>query len=114
MKAAKYYILMLFTLLLVSCKTGVYTSEGGKSDVAYLTLNSSNLYPGQVVMVTVDDNTKFEAKVAKQKKSREKYRGDLYAISVGQHHVKVEFNGKVLYEQTLLLNTQQTKEITLP
>lgn len=114
MKSIKYIFVLITVLLVTGCKTGVYTSEGGKSDVAYLSFTSSNLYANKVVTVTIDNATTFEAKVVKEKKNREKYRGEVYAIAVGRKMVKVTFEGEVLYDKEIYVTTQQTKNIELP
>lgn len=104
--------MIIIALCVTSCKLGVYSHSGGKSDQAYLLFVSSDIYSGETVQVTIDGKTKFDAKVVKDKRS--KVYGELYAIATGSRKIKVEKDGKVLYEKEIFASTQETKKIVLP
>lgn len=113
MKRKLIFILGIFAIVLSmsSCKLGVYSQEGGKADQAYLIFVSSNSYSDKV-KVTIDNQTQFEAKVVKEKKS--KIKGDVYAIATGRRRVKVEKDGAIIYNKDVFVSTQETKTIVLP
>ncbi len=111
-KKVLFMLCIIITTCITSCKLGVYSQEGGKSDQAYLLFVSSDVYSGKTVQVTIDGTTQFEAKVVKEKKSNVK--GSLYAISTGRRKIKVEKDGKVLYNKEIFASTQETKKIVLP
>lgn len=100
-------------LALASCKTGVFTADYGKEDVAYVCLVSSDTMANKNVEVYVDNETQFTAHVQKAKQSTEKHNGGLFAIKPGKRHMKVVYNGNVLYEKDIFVSSQQTKLINL-
>jgi hypothetical protein len=103
---------VVITFGITSCKLGTYSIAGGKTDQAYLLFVSSDIYSGKTVQVSIDGTTKFNAKVVKEKNSNLK--GNLYAIATGSRNIKVEKDGKVLYEKTIFASNQETKKIVLP
>lgn len=108
------YIITLFVCLMglmAGCKVGNVASSQGLSDQAYIYLESVNKYPGYV-QVSLDKNTTFDAKVYQPKKHQVK--GETYAVATGKRHVTVSYQGKVVFERTLMLSTQETNKITLP
>lgn len=111
-KKVLFLLCIITTISITSCKLGVYSQEGGKSDQAYLLFVSSDVYSGKTVQVTIDEATQFDAKVVKEKKSNVK--GSLYAIATGRRKIKVEKDGKVLYNKEIFASTQETKKIVLP
>lgn len=106
-------ICCLSLLALASCKTGVYTAEYGKEDVAYISLVSSDKMANKDVLVYIDNETQFTAHVQKAKQSTEKHNGKLFAIKPGKRHMKVVYNGNVIYEKEIFVSSQQTKLINL-
>jgi len=110
----KHLILLLLMgmVCFVSCKMGVYSSEGGQADVAYLQFVSDGNAKGETVNVTIDGKTTFKAKVTKDKFSYRK--GDLYSIATGKKNIKVEKDGSIIYDKDIFVSTQQTKKIILP
>lgn len=110
----KFLIICCLSLLaLASCKTGVYTAEYGKEDVAYISLISSDKMANKDVQVYIDNETQFTAHVQKAKQSTEKHNGKLFAIKPGKRHMKVVYNGNVIYEKDIFVSSQQTKLINL-
>jgi len=99
--------------ILPGCK-GKYpvAQQTGKDDVAFLLFASPDQYHGKTVTVTLDGKTKFEATVVKEKKAHT--HGTQYEVSTGPKDIKVEADGKVLYQKKLMLSAQETKLITLP
>lgn len=106
-------ICCLSLLVLASCKTGVYTAEYGKEDVAFISLISSDVMANKDVQVIVDDETQFTAHIQKAKQSTEKHNGKLFAIKPGKRHLKIVYQGKVIYEKEIFVSSQQTKLINL-
>lgn len=98
--------------VLWSCKTGVYASQYGKEDMAYISIMSST-YSGKTVEVVVDGTTTFHVKVVKMKQDAEKRTGDLYGIRTGKRHVIVKYKGTILYEKDIFVSSQQSKNIIL-
>lgn len=107
------FLLTTCVLFLTGCKTGVYTAEYGKEDVAYVSLVSSDALANKDVVVTVDNTTTFTAHVQKAKQSTEKHNGKLHAIKPGTRHLKITYKGNVVYEKDIFVSSQQTKLINL-
>ena len=107
------FICVLLTCIFTACKTGVYTAEYGKEDVAYICLISSDEMANKDVVVYIDNETQFTMRVQKAKQSTEKHNGKLYAIKPGTRHMKVVYNGNVIYKKDIFLSSQQTKLINL-
>ncbi len=95
-----------------SCASYPVSQQGGKEDIAYLLFTSNKEYSGEIVLVTLDNDIKFNAKVVKEKKSNRK--GMQYSVSTGTRQIKVEKDGKILYEKSIFLSSQETKKIILP
>ncbi len=105
--------LILVTCLFTSCRVNYpVAQQSGKDDVAFLLFASPDEYVGKTVKVTLDGKTTFEADVIKMKKAHTK--GTQYSVSTGSKSIKVESDGKVLYQKVLMLSAQETKLITLP
>jgi len=106
-------VALIAMVLLVDCK-GKYpvAQQTGKDDVAFLLFESPDQYKGQIVTVTLDGKTKFQAEVIKAKKAHT--HGTQYEVSTGPKDIKVEADGKVLYQKKLMLSAQEVKKITLP
>jgi len=102
--------LAALALAVTSCKAPV-AQQGGKEDIAYLLFVSPSQYAGEVVQVSVDD-TSFDAKVVKEKRSKRK--GCQYGIATGNRSIKVTSQGKVLYQKKIFVSAQEVKQITLP
>ncbi len=99
--------------VLTGCKTGVFTSEYGKEDVAFISLVSSDEMANKDVDVFIDDNTSFSAHVQKAKQSTEKHNGKLFSIKPGKRHMRIVYNGETIYEKDIYVSSQQTKLINL-
>jgi hypothetical protein len=106
-------VALIAMALLVGCK-GKYpvAQQTGKEDVAFLLFESADQYEGQTVTVTLDGKTTFQAEVVKTKKAHT--HGTQYEVSTGPKDIKVEADGKVLYQKKLMLSAQEVKKITLP
>ncbi len=114
----KKYILIVAGIIIASlafcgCKTGVFTTEGGKEDVGYLQIFSSGDLANQNVSVLIDNTTKFDAKVIKAKQSTEKHNGQTYGIKTGTRHVRIQYKGNTIYEKDIFITSRQTKSIIL-
>jgi hypothetical protein len=110
----KKIILIIFAALTVAaCSVGNVSQSGGMDNQGYLRfVQGGNTAYGGGVTVTVDDNPPFTAKVDKIKKLRVK--GNTYAVKTGARRLKVEYKGKTLYEKSVIIATQETKQINLP
>lgn len=107
---AKLLVAICCTLL-ASCKVGVVTQSQGLSDQGYLLLVTSE--KKQIVDVTIDDGTPFEATVNKEK--RGKIHNTSYALNTGKRHIVITSKqGEKLFEKYVIINAQQTKKIILP
>ena len=93
----KWIVFCLSLLAMASCKTGVFTAEYGKEDVAYVCFVSSDKMAGKDVQVFVDNKTQFTAHVQKAKQSTEKHNGKLISIKPGKRTMKVVYEGTVVY-----------------
>lgn len=114
MKKILFAALALISVaLLVGCK-GKYpvAQQSGKDDVAFLLFESADQYKGQTVTVTLDGKTKFQAEVVKAKKAYT--HGTQYEVATGPKDIKVEADGKIIYQKKLMLSVQEVKRITLP
>lgn len=96
-----------------SCKTGAVAGEGGKGDVAYISLMSSGTYADKEATVEIDNSTTFVAKVKKEKNQTVSAKNDLHSINPGKRFVKITIDGKVVYSQYVFLSAQKTKNIIL-
>lgn len=99
--------------IMTGCRTGTFASEYGKSDTAYISVVSSSDYAGKNVDVIVDNDTMFQVKVVRSKQSTEKHNGRLYGIGSGKRHVRIEYDGKVIYDKDIFVSSQHTKLIML-
>lgn len=104
------FIFAAIALMMSGCKAPV-AQQGGKEDIAYLLFVSPSQYSGKVVQVSVDD-TSFDAKVVKEKRSKRK--GSQYGIATGNRNIKVTSEGKVLYQKKIFVSAQEVKQILLP
>jgi len=110
MKIAKYLILPLFVLL-ISCG-GTKTSSQGLNNESFLEIIGTPSMYSNDVDVVVDDNKSFKAKVYKDKVGR--MRGEVYAITIGKHLIKIYSENKIIYNQQIFVSSQQTKKIIIP
>lgn len=115
MKKNLLFAIFAVALLIVGCKVNYpVAQETGKEDMAYLLfVGPRQTYGNGSKLVQVDvDGNKFDAKVVKPKTSNRK--GTQYGVGTGNRHIKVEFEGKTIYEKQLFLSSQETKIINLP
>ena len=113
MKRTLFFIVLGLALVMVGCKANYpVAQQSGNDDVAFLLFVSASNQSSQIVDVTIDGNTTFEAKTVKAKKANRK--GTSYAVATGRRRLKVEKEGQTLYEKEVFLSTQETKIITLP
>lgn len=109
----KVLLTLGLVLLLSGCKLSYPVSQAsGKDDVAYLLFTSPKTYAKKDVKVTLDGKTVFNARVVKERDSKRK--GTTYSIGTGRKKLKVEHEGKTLYEKEIFVSTQETKQIALP
>lgn len=113
MKKILFALVVLLVGVLSSCKTGTFTSEYGKEDIAYVFLTSSGDMAGKTVLVQIDDANSFEMKVRKAKQSTEKHNGKAFSIMPGTRHMKITYKGQLIYEKDIFVSSQQTKLINL-
>lgn len=79
-------LLISAVLGLSGCKVGNMTSSHGQADQAYIYLASNRKYK-DMAQVVIDNHTRFDAKVNKEKKHQVK--GETYAVATGKRHIKV-------------------------
>ena len=103
-------LLFLCFLFLLGCG-GIKTTTKGLENQSFLVfVGPVSSYSGGVDVV-VDNKTNFKATVIKDKVSYMK--GEVYAISTGNHNLKVSFHGKLLYDKQIFVAAQETKKIVL-
>ncbi len=108
-----FFIGFILTITLCGCRAHYPVAQaGGMDDMAYLLFVSPQQNTKKIVMVTLDNDKTFDAKVVKAKNSKRK--GTSYAVSTGKKIVKVECDGQLLYNKEVFLSPQETKMIILP
>jgi hypothetical protein len=108
----KYLLLFIIPLVLFGCRVGRTTESRGYENESYLQfVQGQQKYP-EGVEVFVDDLPSYKAKV--NNVNDRVVKGDVYTIKSGTRHLKVVYNGKVLYDKKVVLSSQQTRQIQLP
>lgn len=108
----KYILLLIIPLILAGCSVGRTTESRGLENESYLQfIKGQESYP-KGVQVFVDDAEPFTAKV--DKVNSRTVKGNVYTIKSGTRHLKVVYQGEVLYEKDVVLSSQQTRSIQLP
>lgn len=107
----KALIITLFSLGLYSCG-GIKTLSRGLESDSFLEFVGKPSNYGDGVEVKVDSNPIFKAEVNKKKDT--KVRGTVYAISTGQHNLKVFSKSQLIYQKQIFVTAQETKTIELP
>lgn len=102
---------VILSILLIAGCAKVRTFSTGLDNDAFLEFvgNPSDFKGG--VDVTIDETTKFKAKVKKD--YAEKPTGEVYSISKGTHVLTVSYNHKLLYSNKIFVSPQETKKIVL-
>mgnify|MGYP004444229687 CR=1 FL=1 len=113
MKRLLFCLTAIILFCVTSCRTGNFSSSGGQQELSYICVISSTNLAGKDVMVKVDDNTPFKARVQEAKQYTEKHNGTVYGIMPGRRKVEITYRGQVLYSQEVFVTSQQTKTITL-
>ena len=109
----KLILLFVIPLLMMGCRANFpVAQESGKEDIAYLLFVNSNQYAGKEVLVKVDNNAPFTAKVVKMKKANR--RGSQYGITVGTRNLTISYDGEKIYQKKIFVSTQEVKQIILP
>lgn len=111
----KIKLIFAFGLVLLLCGCRAHypvAQQSGKDDVAYLLFVGNKKYAKKKVIVTLDGEKTFEAKVVKAKDSYRK--GTSYAIATGRRIINVEYKGTSIYNKEVFVSAQETKKITLP
>lgn len=112
MRRRTFISLLIGAILgLSGCKVGNMTASHGQADQAYIYLASNRAYKG-MAQVVIDNRTRFDAKVNKERKHQVK--GKTYAVATGKRHIKVLYHDQVVYDRTVFLAAQETHQIMLP
>mgnify|MGYP001602003741 CR=1 FL=1 len=82
------------------------------SDVDYLIFLRTSDSPNNDVGGFSVDKSIFTTRTFKPGKSNR--RGTRYSVQPGKRKVRVELDGKTLYDRFVFLSPQETKKITLP
>ena len=100
-------------LILTGCRSSYpVAQQTGQEDIAYLLFVSQKEYAKKKLTIKIDE-TQFEAKAIKASKSKRK--GTIYSIAPGSRHLIVQNEeGDVLYDKTIFISSQETKQIQLP
>ena len=110
----KYLILPIITLLLTSCGVGIYSTQSGKEDAAYISFVDDK---SQEITVKIDD-TEYTVQTVKQKvyksdRNIKKLAINSIKITPGEHQVKVISNGNQIFNKKVFLSIAETKIIEL-
>lgn len=110
---AKLTIALIVTAImtLAGCAKYPVSQSTGKEDMAYLLFVTGSGNDNDVT-VTLDGEKVFTAKVVKQKNANRK--GTSYGVATGRRKVKVQRDGKTLYDKEIFVSSQETKQIILP
>ena len=105
------YTIVIGLIFLTSC-TGLKTSSTGLENEAFIEfIGTLSNYRGGVD-VNLDDINTFKGEVNKDHADRPK--GNIYAISTGNHSITVSYNSKVIFKKQIFVSSQETKKIMLP
>ena len=115
------FLFVASLFLLSSCKIGegsISTSRGLENESFLEFVGTAKNYKGGVD-VNIDDKIRFKAKVHNQREGdylpkKDRFKGDVYAISTGTHTVTVSYNYAVLFKKQIFVGVQETQKITLP
>lgn len=110
----KYLIFPVLALVLTSCGVGIYSTQSGKEDVAYISFIDDK---SQEIIVKIDD-TEYTVQTVKQKayksdRNIKKMALNSIKITPGEHQVKVISNGNQVLNKKVFLSTAETKIIEL-
>lgn len=107
----KKLLFIIVTLLMSAC--GAYqTTSGGKEDVGYISLIGDPAKYKAGVLVSIDNGKEVIVEVVEEGKlSRTDSR---LKVPTGKHDVRMTYQGKVIYEQNIIVFVQETKKIALP
>ena len=106
----KILFFTILTTLLIGCGITKTVSKGIENQAFLLIVGTPSNYPNGVEVV-IDDKTKFNAEVQKNRDKVKHLR--LYGISIGKHKVSISKNNKSIYEKIIFVSSQQTKKIIL-
>ena len=104
----------IIALLLTSCGVGIYSTQSGKEDTAYISFVDDK---SQTIIVKIDD-TEYCVQTVKQKayksdRNIKKLALNSIKITPGEHQVKVICNGSQVFNKKVFLSTAETKIIKL-
>ena len=117
-------LIFLFTaslFLFLGCKIGegtISTSRGLENESFLEFVGTAKNYKGGVD-VNIDDKITFRAKVHNQREGdylpkKDRFKGEVYAISTGTHTITVSYNYTVLFKKQIFIGAQETQKIMLP
>ena len=105
------YSIAICLLFLAGC-TGLKTTSTGLENEAFIEIIGKPSDYKDGVDITLDDKNTFKGKVNKNHADRPK--GEVYAISTGNHTITVSYDSKVLFKKQIFVSSQETKKIILP
>jgi hypothetical protein len=109
----KTLFIAITAFIFIACSVGNISKSGGMDNQGYLQfIQSGSAAYKDGVTVVIDDNPAFTAKVDEDKKFQVK--GNTYVVKPGTRHIKVSYQGKILYEKNVIIAMQETKQINLP
>ena len=106
-------LLLVSILILASCSVGRTTHTKALENQGYLQFvrGTTEKY-SDGVDVYIDNAEPFKAKV--DKVDSRTVKGNTYVINSGKRELKVMYKGRVLYEKTIMLVSQETRQVQLP
>jgi len=115
------FLFIASLLVATSCKIGegsISTSRGLENESFLEFVGTAKNYKSGVD-VNINDKTIFKAKVHNQRDGdyfpkKDRFKGEVYAISTGTHIVTVSYQGNVIYKKQIFVSAQENVKIVLP
>lgn len=107
----KRILLILFVLLAATgCNLGNYSRSSGLQDQAYISLVAPKK---GTALVSVDGAAPVAMTVVKARKGYNYAAKHRLLVGVGKHRVRIEQNGRVVFDRDIFVSTREVKQIEL-
>ncbi|MCZ8355164.1 MAG: hypothetical protein O9340_10535 [Cyclobacteriaceae bacterium] len=108
----KNYILYALIFFLSSCAGAYKKTSTGLADIGFISIVGDGKKYNNGVLVYVDELKPVITEVLPAGKIVK--RQTQVTVPAGKHLVKVTYEGRVIYQQSMIFFAQETKEIVLP
>lgn len=107
----KRILLLLFVLCVTAgCNLGNYSRSSGLQDQAYISLVAPK--KGRA-LISVDGAAPVDMKVVKARKGYNYAAKHRIVVAVGKHRVRVEQDGRVVFDRDIFVSSREVKQIEL-